>query len=324
MTEELRDKRILIADVAKVRLDKYLATRFPVRSRRFWQNLIKAGKVTVDNKCVKPDYNLKGKEYIVIEFPPPEPAVPQPEEIPLNIIYEDSHLLTVNKPPGLVVHPAAGNKEHTLVNAILHHCPDMELSGSTHRPGIVHRLDKDTSGIMVVTKTHRAYLNLVQQIANRELKRRYRALVVGTPVPAEGKIDLPIGRHPLHRTKMAVNLINGKPALTFYKTIERFWGISLLDVSLHTGRTHQIRVHLSHLGFPVLGDQQYGLRPRQLASVLTPDVPEIIRNALITLKRQMLHSYYLKLRHPSTGEEMEFNAPLAEDFDRLLTLLRKG
>lgn len=306
---------------AQIRLDKYIAERYPERSRNFWQQLIRDGKILVNGAKVKPNYQLKPGDFITVELPPPESDTPAPEPIALNIIYEDEHIIVVNKPPGLVVHPAAGNKEHTLVNAILHHCPEIEFSGHRQRPGIVHRLDKDTSGVMVVAKTHKAYLNLVQQISERRVRRRYKTLVLGIPDPPEQTIELPIGRHPRHRTKMAVNLINGKPAITHFKTIERFQGLSLLEVSLHTGRTHQIRVHLAHIGHPVVGDSQYGLHPSVLIARLPVGFPEKAKETILNTKRQMLHSFELLLTHPATGKEMCFKAELPPDFAHLISIL---
>jgi len=320
-----RSQTIRVESVSvPIRLDKYIAEHYPERSRSFWQQLIREGKIRVNATLVKPNYQLKRGDLITLELPPPENDIPAPEPISLDIVFEDEHILVVNKAPGLVVHPAAGNKEHTLVNAILHHCPEIEFSGSKQRPGIVHRLDKDTSGVMVVAKTHKAYLQLVQQISARQVRRRYKALVLGIPEPSEQSIELPIGRHPRHRTKMAVNLINGKPAVTYFNTIERFNNaFSLLEVSLQTGRTHQIRVHLAHIGHPVVGDSQYGLRPAVLVARMPEHFQEQVRQALLSTRRQMLHSFELTLKHPVTGKEMQFKAELPPDFAHLISTLRQ-
>ncbi len=307
----------------KIRIDKFVHELRPERSRSFWQQVIRAGKVLVNGKRVKPNHVLKRGEEVVIHVPPPEPEVPPAQEIKLDIVYEDGSLIVINKPPGLVVHPAAGNKENTLVNALLFHCPEIELSGNAQRPGIVHRLDKDTSGIMMVAKTHRAYANLVEQISSRKVRRRYKALVLGIPYPSENQIDLPIGRHQQHRTKMAVNLINGRPALTRYKVIESYRYMSLLEVALHTGRTHQIRVHLSQIGFPIVGDSQYGIRASRLFGQLPRELPDEVKETIRGISRQMLHAYSLGFTHPETGEDLHFEVELADDFAGVLSILRR-
>lgn len=305
-----------------VRLDKFLAERYPERSRSYWQNHIRAGKVSINGKLVKVNYVLKCGDMVVMEKPASEPHELQPESISLSIVYSDKDIVVINKPPGMVVHPAAGNREHTLVNALLHHFPDLEISGHRERPGIVHRLDKDTSGLMVIARNLITYQKLVEQISSRHVKRKYYALVLGCPSPDCGTIGAPIGRHEQHRTKMAVNLINGKEAITHYKTHECFLLFSLLDLALETGRTHQIRVHLSHIGYPIIGDRTYGVCGNKLHSLLAGKCESRLNDALSNIERQMLHAYYLEFRHPATGEIVSFSAELAPDFRGILDLIR--
>jgi 23S rRNA pseudouridine1911/1915/1917 synthase len=320
---DIEKKSIAFEDKDTMRLDKFIVSRFPERSRSFWQNMIKGEHVLVNGIPAKANYKLRTGDTIEVAAPEPVSEIPEPEHIPLDIVHEDEHILVVNKQPGLVVHPAAGNREHTLVNALLHHCPDIEISGHAQRPGIVHRLDKETSGIMVVAKTHKAYLDLVRQIADRDVSRRYKAIVIGYPEPPEGKVEAPIGRHRLHRTKMSINLATGKPSVTHYRVIEYFNGLSLVEVALETGRTHQIRVHMTHIGRPVLGDPEYGYRSKQLmASLPRTMVPEVKSN-LASIKRQMLHAYSLSFRHPATDERVSYEAVVPEDFQDVLNLLRE-
>jgi 23S rRNA pseudouridine1911/1915/1917 synthase len=302
----MEDRITVEKDQAGDRLDAFLADRMPEVSRSHWKTLIQAGHVMLNGEASKPNHRLKPGE--IIEWMVPEEGAAEilPEEIPLNILYEDDAVLVLNKPPGLVVHPAAGNESGTLVNALLFHNP---VFGSLERAGIVHRLDKDTSGVMVVAKSDEAMGELKRQFKARETEKEYLALVWGAP-PPEGRIETLMGRHPVHRKKMAVLTQAGREAISNYETLERFDGVSLVRVTIETGRTHQIRVHLAHVGHPVVGDAVYG-RARRHTLPATPE-------------RQMLHAARLVFNHPETGKKLSFEAPLFEDISRLLEQLRGG
>jgi len=293
-------------DCGGIRLDQVLAGLLPQHSRNRLQNWIREGRVGVDGALVcEPKHRLKGGEAIAVREAVDERlAASAAEDIPLDVVYEDDALLVIDKPAGLVVHPAAGNWSGTLMNALLHHAP--ELAG-VPRAGIVHRLDKDTSGLLVVARTLAAQTDLVRQLQARTVKREYLALVRGA-VERSGSVDAPIGRHPTKRTRMAV-VIGGKPARTHYRIGERFATCTLLECSLETGRTHQIRVHLDHIGHPLVGDPVYG---RALNRV--PRGP--------AFARQFLHARKLGLVHPVTGKPMQWKSPLPADMDELLEQLR--
>jgi 23S rRNA pseudouridine1911/1915/1917 synthase len=287
------------------RLDTFLREKFPEVSRGTIQRLLAEGHIQVDGRQVKPTHHPRAAEIISIRWPEPRAALAQPEDIPLDILYEDESLLAINKPPGLVVHPAAGHQEHTLVNALLHHCAG-KLSGigGVARPGIVHRLDKDTSGCLVVAKNDVAHLRLTEQFARREVEKIYEAIVCGAPARDSGEIKEAIARHPTQRKRMAIPATGGREAWTSYRVLRRLNGISQVEMKLHTGRTHQIRVHLEHLGCPVVGDVVYGARQnRRLKETTGYSAP-----------RQLLHAKKLSLIHPVTQERITFEAPLPEDF----------
>lgn len=296
------------AELAGQRLDKALATALPDLSRARLQALIAADAVSVDGK-VWNDGNAKVRDGLVVQIhvPPAVPAIPVAQAIPLDIVFEDSFLLVINKPAGLVVHPGAGNEDGTLVNALLAHCGD-QLSGigGVRRPGIVHRLDKDTSGLMVAAKTDAAHRGLSAQLSDRTLSRIYRAIVWGTPAPPAGRIDAPIGRSAANRRKMAIVRHGGREAVTLYSTVGAVGGkASLIECKLMTGRTHQIRVHMAHLGHPLVGDPLYG-RARSDSS------------ALARFPRQALHATAIAFVHPIDGREMSFTCPPPDDFRALL------
>ena len=295
------------------RLDAFLRTIFPMVSRGAIQRLIEEGHIRVDGRQVKPTHHPRAGEQIEVHWPEARPAEAQPEEMPLEILFEDVDLLVLNKPAGLVVHPAAGHEEHTLVNALLHHCAG-ELSGigGVARPGIVHRLDKDTSGCLVVAKNDEAHLALAEQFAGRSLQKIYHAIVCGEVPRASGEINAAIARHPNHRKRMAVTDGRGREARTGYRVLERLRGATLVEAVLHTGRTHQIRVHFEHLGHPVAGDVTYGKRPNARLAELTGYVAP----------RQMLHARRLSLRHPRTQKTLNFEAPWPEDFQAALAALK--
>ena len=291
------------------RLDKFLAAIFPERSRTYFSKLIKEGHVTMDQKVLKANYRLHTDDLITVETPPAEQVAILPENIPLDILYEDDALLVVNKPKGMVVHPSAGHYSGTLVNAVLYHCRD-ELSGinGVIRPGIVHRIDKDTTGSLIVCKTDAAHLHIAEQIKNHSCNRRYRGIVIGNLAEDTGTVTGAIGRDPKDRKKMAINEKNGKPAVTHYQVLERFGNYTYMEFALETGRTHQIRVHMASIGHPLLGDEVYGGRHV---------------SGKWHLQGQTLHAMHLGFIHPVTGEFLEINAELPEYFEKILAELRR-
>ncbi len=265
---------------------------------------------------------LHGGDQVRVDLPPPRLATLTPEAIPLEILFEDDSILVVNKPAGMVVHPGAGVASGTLVHALLHHDPRIGLVGGPARPGIVHRLDRDTSGLLVVARSGRAYRSLIEAIKNREVNRRYLTLVWGGPRVASGVVDGAIGRDPRRRQRMAVLGRGGKPARTRWRVTERFGVCAALEVTLETGRTHQIRVHLAHIGYPVVGDGVYGGRARMRSS-LTPAERSLATTLLDMLPRQALHASELEFAHPVTGAPLRFEAPLPEDLSGALVWLRE-
>ena len=319
---------IVHAEDAGNRLDRFLALKISDLSRTRLKQLILNDRVRVDGRTISdPEYRVKPAERVEVSVPPPVPAKPAAEKIPLDIVYEDDALIVVNKPAGLVVHPAAGNRTGTLVNALIAHCgTSLSGIGGEKRPGIVHRLDKDTSGLLVVAKTDRAHRALAAQFADHgrsgPLERGYLALVWGAPDPREGTIDKPIGRDPKSRVKMAVRA-NGRRAVTHYKTRAVYRDgkgkpiASLMECRLETGRTHQIRVHLAKIGHPLLGDYIYGAGFRTRASLLSTKA----RRALDDFKRQALHAYLLGFRHPANSKTLRFERNPPADFATLLKAL---
>lgn len=295
------------------RLDQVLVVLFPDYSRAKLQEWIKQALVTVDGQLKKPRDKVLGGETININVELPNQELWQAQAIPLDIVYEDEAILIINKPIGLVVHPAVGNPDNTLVNALLNHAPEL---AQVPRAGIVHRLDKDTSGLLVVAKTLPAHTHLVKQLQARTVKREYQAIVTGTLI-AGGTIDAPIGRHPVQRQKMAV-LDFGKPAITHYRVVERFPAHTRIKVLLETGRTHQIRVHMASIKHPIVGDLTYGGRLQ-----LPKHASEELQQALREFKHQALHAQRLGLIHPVTNEYKEWHVSLPEDMQHLLEILRK-
>jgi 23S rRNA pseudouridine1911/1915/1917 synthase len=303
------------------RIDVFLSQQDLGLSRAFIQRLISDQNILVNDKPAKPSYKIKGGEKIHIEVPPLEKPSLEPENIPLDIVYEDSDLLVINKKAGMVVHPAAGNYSHTLVNALLFHCDDLSGINGVLRPGIVHRLDKNTSGLMVVAKNDLAHLGLAKQIKNRSLLREYLAAIWGHMPEDQGVIEAPIGRATKDRKKMAVTRLKGRESLTQYRILERFDLCDLLSIRLKTGRTHQIRVHLSYLNHPVLGDPEYGGRQKWIKGIFDRD-RHFAQKLLNKIKRQALHAKKLGFVHPRTGEYKEFDSVLPEDMDIVLKILR--
>jgi 23S rRNA pseudouridine1911/1915/1917 synthase len=306
-----------------LRLDVFLSEVWPELSRAQAKRLVVSGAVAVGGSPRKASYALKAGDVVSAIIPDPEPSRLQPESIPLDIVYEDRYLLVVNKPAGLTVHPAAGARRGTLVHALLHHCNDLSGIGGVLRPGIVHRLDKGTSGLLVVAKNDSVHRHLSEQIRERSLKRVYRAVVWGWPGADEGTVDAPVGRHPTARKKMAVRESGGKRAVTRFKLIRRYEFHSLLELELETGRTHQIRAHMAHLGCPVFGDPEYGGRRKALNACHGRFARE--GSALLKgITRQALHAWRLSLVHPVHSRRMEFTAPLPGDMEWVLERLEEG
>lgn len=296
------------------RLDVFLREKFPAASRGAMQRLIEQGCVLVNGKTVKPTHTPRAGEEVEIVWPDARPAEAQPEEIPLDILFEDESLLVVNKPPGLVVHPAAGHEEHTLVNALLHHCRgSLSGIGGVARPGIVHRLDKETSGCLVVAKNDETHLGLAAQFEARTVEKLYDALVIGTLERDAGEIRASIARHPTHRKRMAVHQSeDARFAHTSYRVLERLVQATHVEAEIHTGRTHQIRVHFQFIGHPLVGDATYGAKANKSFAEFTG----------YTAPRVMLHARELSFVHPRTSKKMKFTAPLPEDFQVAVKFLR--
>jgi 23S rRNA pseudouridine1911/1915/1917 synthase len=303
------------------RLDRFLAAARTDLSRSGLQALIKGGHVLVNGRTAKASLRLKSGDQVRITLPEPRTLSLIPEAIPLRIVFQDPDLVVVDKPAGLVVHPGAGVPRGTLVHALLHAFPEVAAVGGAGRPGIVHRLDKDTSGLLLVARSPRAYLALIEAMRRREIHRVYHALVWGSPRAASGIIETAIGRDPRERKRMAVVRRGGKPARTHWHVRERFGHAAWLEVHLDTGRTHQIRVHLAHLGYPVIGDPVYGGRVKK---GLSPREPErSLRDAVLAgLPRQALHASELELTHPIIGRPLAFVSPWPDDFSRAVDLLR--
>ncbi|HXI84495.1 MAG TPA: RluA family pseudouridine synthase [Verrucomicrobiae bacterium] len=293
---------VVVKDTVGQRLDQYLRGELAEHSRAFLQKLIEQGHVLVNGGAVKASYKVRAGDKVRVEIPPPRPLATQPEEIALDVLFEDDDLIVVNKPAGLVVHPAAGNYEHTLVNALLHHCRgELAGIGGVERPGIVHRLDKGTSGCIVVAKTDFAHRALVAQFKSREVKKIYRTVCWGKFVRPSGRIETVIGRSERDRKKMSARASRGRPAVTDYRVLKQFADFALVEAHIHTGRTHQIRVHMAHIGHPVMGDATYGrARPTN-----------------ISVARPLLHAYKLGFTHPRSQEFVEFTTPVPDDMVKM-------
>ncbi len=291
---------------AKERLDVFLSKEIKI-TRSQAAKLFESGLVELNGKNAKPGYKVRPDDRIHVMVPGSERIEARPENIPLDIIYEDSDVIVINKPRGCVVHPAPSHSSRTLVNALLYHCKDLSGIGGKIRPGVVHRLDKDTSGLLVFAKNDAAHLNLSKQIRERTVKKIYYALVYGSVRNDSGRIDAPLGRHPVHRKKIAVirsGRLKRREALTYYKVLKRFGGYSLLELDLRTGRTHQIRVHLAHIGHPVVGDATYSRKKNEFG-----------------VDGQLLHATRLSFDHPVTGKHLMFTSPMPDEMKRVLELI---
>ncbi len=291
-----------------MRLDVWLTKKLETWSRSFFEKLITEGGALVNGNMVKPGYKLKNEDIVSVSIPEPKLLDIKAEKIDLDVLYEDEDIIVVNKARGMVVHPAAGNYTGTLVNALLDHCEGSlsDINGVI-RPGIVHRIDKDTSGVLVIAKNNTSHGKLSDKLKDHDIQRVYIAVAEGVIAEDTGKIDAPVGRHPQERKKMAVNTKNGRRAVTYFKVLERFKSATLLELRLETGRTHQIRVHLSYIGHPLIGDPVYGRKKQQY-----------------DIQGQALHAKLLGFVHPGTGEYVEFEAPPPEEFNKLLEQLRQG
>ncbi len=307
-----RSETLLVTEPSARRLDVFLRREFPSESRTALLRMIREGHVRVDGQVVKPSHVPRSGQRIAVIWPEPKRAEPAPLQMALEVLYEDDALLVLNKPAGLVVHPGAGHQEGTLVNALLHHCRG-QLSGigGVARPGIVHRLDRDTSGLMVVAKNDAGHIALSEQFAQRGVEKVYHAIVCGRLKPETGEIHAPIARHPSHRHMMTVS-IGGRPAVTSYATIESLAGATLVEARLHTGRTHQVRVHFKHIGFPLVGDVTYGKGPNSW----------LVENTGYVAGRQMLHARRLGFTHPVNRRFLTFEAPWPPDFASAVEVLR--
>jgi 23S rRNA pseudouridine1911/1915/1917 synthase len=305
------------ADDSGARLDKFLANTLPDLSRTRIKALIKDGQVISSGATITdPSYRVKPDQAFNLTIPQATPAIPQGQAIALDVVYEDAALIVINKPAGMVVHPAPGNPDSTLVNALIAHCGDsLSGIGGVMRPGIVHRLDKNTSGLMVAAKTDTAHQGLTAQFASRSLSRIYQALVWGLPSPTADRIEGNIGRNPQNRRKMAVVAAGGRTAITHYRVLRNLDGAaSLVECRLETGRTHQIRVHLEHIGYPVIGDPTYSRSGRRRRAELSPQA----QDAVAGFSRQALHAWSLAFRHPISGEDLQFETAPPDDMERLI------
>ncbi len=307
------------ADAASsgIRIDVFLAKHLPDCSRSFASQLIANECIRVNGQALKPSYRLKAGDVVSGRIPTPQPVGYLPEPIPLQILHEDLDIVVINKPPGLVVHPAPGHYSGTLVNGLLYHCPDLGGIGAELRPGIVHRLDKDTSGTLVVAKNAAALAHLAGQFKNRTVGKDYLALVYGAMAADSGTIRLPIGRHPVDRKRMSTRSRRGREAETGWRVVRRLVGVTLLELRLKTGRTHQIRVHCAAIGRPIVGDPVYG---RSKASADSAGMQTLLGS----IRRQMLHAWRLEIIHPRSGARMRFESPLPQDMKRLIAKLEAG
>jgi len=323
----VRTERIRVEEPGRQRLDAFLAAELRDLSRSAIQRLIRQGQVTVSGEVRPASYRVRQGDEIVVNIPEPRPAEVRPERLDIDVLYENADLVVVNKPKGMAAHPAPGSPHGTLVNALLAKVKDLSGIGGVERPGIVHRLDKDTSGLLVVAKNDRAHLDLSRQIRARTAVRKYLALVWGEPKFEEAVVQAPIGRHPKDRKRMAVirdvDRHPAREAVTELKVLERYRGFALLEAKLLTGRTHQIRIHASYLGHPVVGDPLYGGTKREIPMAVRGREREELARLLESLQGQALHAYELSFDHPTSGERMVFQSPPPPDMAALIGWLRE-
>jgi 23S rRNA pseudouridine1911/1915/1917 synthase len=317
--DDMRRCCTVVDEEKGLRLDVFVSRKHPSLSRSQVKKLIDDGEIQVNEAGVsKAGLKLRSGDVVAFTMREARPSEVAAQDIPLKILYEDCHLLVIDKPAGMVIHPAPGHREGTLVNAILHRCDDLSGIGGVIRPGIVHRLDKDTSGVLLVAKNDETHRHLSDQFKAHQVRKTYKALVFGSPREDEGVIALPVGRHPADRKKMSTNSRRGKEAVTHWRVFGRYGEVTLLDVDIETGRTHQIRVHLFSMGYPVIGDRVYGGAGR-LKTVKDAS----LRARLSTMPRQALHAWRIGFTHPVENREMEFIAPLPEDMQNLLDYLQE-
>ena len=309
--------RFVVGEGEESRIDRYLANAHPDWSRSHCRTMIDNDHVRVNGAACKPSTTVTNGDVVTVDEPPPRPTDLAPQPIPLSVLYEDEHLLVVDKPAGLVIHPAAGNPDGTLVNALLHHCDDLSGIGGVERPGIVHRLDKDTSGVLVVAKSNSAHQRLSRAFRWREVSKTYVGVCYGVPDPPDGAVDAPIGRHNRDRQRMTVR-DDGRASRTLYSVREAFLGTALVRFELITGRTHQIRVHMAHVGHALVGDPVYS--GRQWRSLANPKAQAACRE----FPRQALHAWKLEVEHPISGETLAVEAPVPQDLQSLVATLRQA
>jgi 23S rRNA pseudouridine1911/1915/1917 synthase len=307
-----------------VRLDTYLSKTSLHFSRSKINKKIKDGEILVNGEKTKPSYSVKKGDTVQVFYKPRVPFEIEPQEIPISILYEDEDIIVLNKQKGIVVHPAKGNSDGTLVNALLHHCSTLPEGFDMDRPGVIHRLDEDTTGAIVFAKSERAHSGIAVQFQERKVKKIYLAVVWGKPPMKEGKINSPIGRSPFDRRLMAVTPLNSRDSLTKFKVLYSYGFASILKVLLETGRTHQIRVHLSHLGYPVIGDGAYGGRDKRILRRIGLDYKEVFDKIMEIIDRQALHAASLEFTHPVKKKRMKFTAPLYDDMKNLINFLNEN
>jgi 23S rRNA pseudouridine1911/1915/1917 synthase len=312
--ENIRTITVTDQDASK-RLDLFLTENLPGLTRSGIKNLIKEGLVSVDGRQVKAGLALKGGESVTVRIPPPPPTTLKPEDVPLDLLYEDADVLVVNKPARMPVHPGAGRRTGTLVNALIHYTKDLSRVGGPERPGVVHRLDMDTTGSIVIARNDKAHRDLANQFKEHTTKRKYVSLVWGQVKEEEGEIDLPIGRDSANRLKISTRTRRKRRAVTSFRVLKRYPGFTLLELSPETGRTHQIRVHLAAINHPVVGDQVYCKRQ------VYPGMPKAVSDKIKKTKRQLLHAATIGFVHPGTGKPVEFIAPMPEDMGSLLKVM---
>ncbi len=320
---DIRDWREVVRS-ENIRLDTYLSKSSLPFSRSHINKKIKEGEVLVNGEKSKPSYLVKKGDIVEFTYKPRTPFEINPQEIPISVLYEDEDIIVLNKQKGVVVHPAKGNSDGTLVNALLYYCSDLSEGSAMDRPGVIHRLDEDTTGVIVFAKTQRVHAKIADQFQKRKVNKIYLALVWGTPPMKEGKIVAPIGRSPFDRKLMAVTPLNSRDSVTKFKVLYSYGFASILKVLLETGRTHQIRVHLSHLGYPVIGDPGYGGRDKKILRRIGLDYENVFDKIMEIIDRQALHAASIEFTHPAKNKKIKITAPLHGDMKKLINFLNKN